>query len=208
MGSALRHAALFARLDPLHAGTAQQVDAVVAAGAEVLMLPMFTTADEVERFVAAVGGRATIVLLLETAEAAAHAAEIAAVEGVDEVHVGLNDLTLSLGFPNRFVTLASEVLADVAGAVRAAGKPLGVGGVACPDQRGLPIPSDLVYASLARLGATRALLARSFLRGAASDLRSAVTKVHEGMRDWSARTDDELAVARQELERRAGALGF
>ena len=209
VGAALRHAELFARTDPLHPGTADEVDALVAAGATVLMLPMFTSAGEVARFVAAVDGRATVVLLLETAQAAARAGEIAAVDGVDEVHVGLNDLTLSLGLPNRFTTLASPLLADVADAVHAAGCPLGVGGLACPDERGLPIPSDLVYASLARLGATGALLARSFLRGAtAADLPSCVRQVRERMDDWRCRGDDELAEAREALRRRALALGF
>jgi citrate lyase beta subunit len=37
----LRHAPLMVRVNPLHDGTAAEVNAVLAAGADLLMLPMF-----------------------------------------------------------------------------------------------------------------------------------------------------------------------
>src|SRR3954462_921153 len=67
LGPVVRRAALFARLNPLHDGSMREVETALAHRARVLMLPFFTTADEVERFVRLVAGRAEIVLLLETA---------------------------------------------------------------------------------------------------------------------------------------------
>ena len=94
VAAALRTAQPFARLDPLNPRTPAQVERALGAGAWVLMLPMFTGAAEPARFVEWVAGRARVVGLLETREAVAAVDDIAAVKGLDELHVGLNDLTL------------------------------------------------------------------------------------------------------------------
>ena len=57
------------RVNPLNPDSAAEVDAVLAQGADLLMLPMFTRADELRAFSALVAGRAPIVALLETAGA-------------------------------------------------------------------------------------------------------------------------------------------
>jgi ribosomal-protein-alanine acetyltransferase len=67
---------LLARVNPVHDGTATEVEAVLAAGATVLMLPMFRSARDVGRFVELVAGRARVVGLLETREALADVAAL------------------------------------------------------------------------------------------------------------------------------------
>jgi HpcH/HpaI aldolase/citrate lyase family len=207
VGSALSSASLFARVDPPHDGTSAQVDRVLAAGAEVVMLPMFRTAAEVERFVALVDERARVVLLLETPEAVDAVEEIAAVEGVDEIHLGLNDLTLALGLPNRFMLLASDLAARLAGAVTGAGLRFGAGGIGRAGDVTLPITADLVYAQYARLGAGAALVSRSFLRRDAGpvDMGREVERARARMAEWRARGPEELEAARLELTERAAA---
>jgi 4-hydroxy-2-oxoheptanedioate aldolase len=79
--------------------------------------------------------RATIVsVMLETPEAVSRADEIAAVDGVDVVMIGTNDLALALGHPQEFghpdVVKAYET---VAAACKKHGKYLGSGGVYDPD---------------------------------------------------------------------------
>lgn len=207
VGTALTDAELFARVDPLHDGTAAQVERVLAAGTRVLMLPMFTRAAEVERFVEIVAGRAEIVLLLETAEAVAAVHEIAAVEGVGEIHLGLNDLTLALGLSNRFMLLASPVAERVARAVTAAGLRFGAGGIGRADDAALPIPADLVYAQYARLGAGAALVSRSFFGDDPDglDLAAEVGRARRRMDEWRGCGADELEAARAELSEIAAA---
>ena len=207
VGDALTRASLFARVDPPHAGTPAQLERVLGAGAEVVMLPMFRTAAEVGRFIDLVDGRAKVVLLLETPEAVAGAAEIADLEGVDEVHLGLNDLTLALGLPNRFALLASDIAARVAATVTDAGLPFGAGGIGRAGDDSLPIPADLVYAQYARLGATAALISRSFIGDdpAAIDLPHEVERARARMAEWRARGEAELEAARIELTERAAA---
>jgi 2-keto-3-deoxy-L-rhamnonate aldolase RhmA len=200
----LSRAALFARVNPINPDSRREIEAVIAHGARVLMLPMVETRDEAGRFVDLVGGRAGIVLLVERGEALAAVGPLAAVEGVDEIHVGLNDLALSLGLPNRWLALAGDRLSAAADAVRAAGKRFGFGGIGAVDDAALPIPSDLIYAEYARLGATAALVARAFpLDG---DLAAAVTTARARLARWRSADAATLAAAHAELEGRAAGL--
>ena len=159
---------LFCRVNPLHEGTAAEVDRVVAAGAEVLMLPMFTSTGQVRAFVELVANRARVVPLLETRAAARAVREVVRVRSVDELHVGLTDLSLQLRVGERFALLGSPLLARVARTAREAGVRLGVGGVGRARDRGQRVASDLIYAQYPRLGATAALVSRAFLGGGGS----------------------------------------
>jgi 2-keto-3-deoxy-L-rhamnonate aldolase RhmA len=210
VGAELRSARLFARLDPLHDGTPAQLDRVLAGGAESVMLPMFRHPEEVARFVRLVDGRAEVVLLLETPEAVERVEEIAVIDGVDEIHIGLNDLTLALGLPNRFMLLTSELAERVAAAATGAGIRFSAGGIGRAGDDSLPIPADLIYAQYARLGATAALISRSFVAPDrdAIDLAAEVERARLRMDEWRARGADELEAARLELLERAGAASW
>jgi hypothetical protein len=204
VGAALTRADLFARLDPLHDATSSQIDRVVALGARVVMLPMVATAAEAACFVGLIGGRARVVLLVETAVALEAAGELAAVPGVDEIHVGLNDLALSLGLTSRWQTLQGDRLVEAARAVHAAGKRFGFGGIGGVLDDTLPIPADLIYAEYARVGATAALIARAFPTG--GDLTRAVARARARLDRWRAEDTGALAAAHAELARRTAAL--
>lgn len=68
-----------------------------------------------------------LIAMIETPHAAAQAAEIAAVDGVDAVFVGPNDLAYSMGHENRWTDPpVQEVIARVLQAVAAAGKCPGI----------------------------------------------------------------------------------
>lgn len=160
----LRNAQAFARVNPLNPDTRMEVESLLQAGAQVLMLPMFRSAPEVAAFVDIVGGRARVILLLETAAAGLRLRDILKVPGVDELHFGLNDLRLSLGVASHFEVLASDWMELLCRTVAEAGIPYGIAAVAQVGDDQLPVPSDLVYAQYARLGSQGALLARSFFR--------------------------------------------
>jgi 4-hydroxy-2-oxoheptanedioate aldolase len=75
-----------------------------------------------------------IVLLIETPEAVANIEEIAAVEGVDVLLVGGNDLTLEMGIPGQYTNPQfRDAVAKVAGAAQRHGKFSGLGGVYDPE---------------------------------------------------------------------------
>jgi hypothetical protein len=198
-------AKLFCRINPVHSGTRDEVERLLASGVQVLMLPMFTTPAEVERFVRFVDGRAERVLLLENAAAAARISDIVKAAGAADVHVGINDLTLSLGRPNanRFAVLCTDLMKQVADVVLASGLRFGVGGIGRAMQAGQAIPSDLIYAQYPRLGATAALIARSFFASGpnepAVDVAAEVRRARARLAWWAAQPADALERARLEL---------
>ena len=198
VGRTLRQARLFVRIDPPGPHTAAQVEQVLVRGAQVVMLPMFSTAEQVADFIALLGGRAAPVLLVERRAAVACIDEIVAVPGVREIHVGINDLSLDLGLGNRFAVLVSDELERVAETTLAAGLRLGVGGLGCARDRSLPIPSDLVYAQHARLGSTAALIARRFERSG-DRIADAVGALRRRLAEWARMPPVALERAREEL---------
>ena len=84
---ALKTAELLVRVNPIHPKLKDEIDAVIAAGAQRLMLPMFRHPDEVVEFLDLVDGRVPTVLLLETSAAFARLPQILKVRGVDEIHI-------------------------------------------------------------------------------------------------------------------------
>ena len=94
--SVLEKYEVFVRINPIHSGSEEEIERVLEGGAQVIMLPMFRTVAEASHFVTMIQGRAKPVLLLETPEAMMRIDEFVAVEGIHEVHFGLNDLCLGL----------------------------------------------------------------------------------------------------------------
>ena len=109
----LKHAKVLVRVNPIHSATEcyssskEEIDDVINSGADIIMLPYFKTVEEVKTFVELVGGRAKTMLLVETPEAVSNIDEILKVDGIDEVHIGINDL--SLGYGKKFMF---ELLSD------------------------------------------------------------------------------------------------
>jgi len=200
MAGVVCRAGLFLRVNPIHDGTDQEVERALASRARVLMLPSFSTAWEVERFVGSVQGRARVIILVERAAAVARIREILSVPGVDEVMLGLNDLRLQFSVANHFEMLASPVVEMLASEVLGHGLPLSIGGVGRVGDDSLPVPVDLVLAQYPRLGATGAWLSRSFCR-AASDVEfgAAVAELRTRLTEWSRVSPRALARARGEL---------
>ena len=155
-------AELLVRVNPLFAGSAKEVDDVIACGADILMLPMFETGEELKKFVCLVNGRAKIIPLVETPCAAANFDEIVNIKGIDEFYFGLNDLHLAMGLDFMFELLVNGTVERLAASCRQAGIPFGFGGIARMEE-GL-LPGYLVLAEHMRLGSGSVILSRTFHR--------------------------------------------
>ncbi|HVC52502.1 MAG TPA: aldolase/citrate lyase family protein [Stellaceae bacterium] len=71
-----------------------------------------------------------LMAMIETPEAVANADEIAAVEGIDVVHIGASDLSTEMGIPGQYTHERMRAAFEtVAKAARSHGKAMGVGGV-------------------------------------------------------------------------------
>ncbi len=162
----VKEATLMTRVNPLHNATKEycsskeEIDNAILAGAEVIMLPMFKTRGDAEEFVSLVGGRAKTQLLVETAEAAANIEEICKVQGVDEVHIGLNDLHLAYKQKFMFELLADGTVERLCKTIKASGIKYGFGGIARVGYGMLP--AEYIMAEHYRLGSTAAILSRGF----------------------------------------------
>jgi hypothetical protein len=196
---ALTRARLFARVNPMNPDIAREIEAVLARGAQVVMLPMAADARQAAELVRLVAGRATIVLLVEHVDAMKRIRDIVAVPGVDEIHIGLNDLAISLGLRNRWMALGGDLVTEASVIVREAGLRLGLGGIGRAGDARLPVPSDLVYAQYARTGARAALISRSFFDGGGADLTAEVARARDALASWWRRSSADLAAAHAEL---------
>ena len=162
----LTKAQIMTRCNPIHEATSEycsskeEIDAAVEAGADILMLPYFKTAKEVQEFVCLVDGRAKTLPLIETPEAVACIDEILEIDGIDEIFVGLNDLSLGYGMKFMFQLLIDGTVEKLCEKFKAKGIPYGFGGIAALG-KGM-LPSERVIAEHYRLGSTCAILSRSF----------------------------------------------
>lgn len=154
------------RVNPIHEAlpdypsSKDEIDAVINAGADIVMLPFYKTAKEVRQFIQYVGGRAKTCLLLETAEAAILLDETVKVPGIDMIHLGLNDLHLELGMKFMFQLLSDGVVEQLGNKIKAAGIPFGFGGIARLDSGMLP-GADVLKEHV-RLGSSMVIVSRSF----------------------------------------------
>ena len=153
-------AKLQVRVNPIHHGSQNEIERVIAYGADIIMLPFFSTVDEVGNFIKMVGGRARTCLLLETIGAEQRIDEILDIPGIDEVHIGLNDLPLQYHQKFMFELLANGKVEEICRKIRSKGIPYGFGGIAKLDEGMLP--ARHIIAEHYRLGSVMAILSRSF----------------------------------------------
>lgn len=158
---ALTTSELMVRVNPLHEGTSREVSQSIARGADRLMLPMFTSREEVEVFRRMVPGTTPITFLAETPAALARTVDWAdALLEADEVHYGLNDLSLAMGLDFLFEPLAADLFLAATRHLARAGIPYGIGGIARPS--GGELSAAVVLGEHVRLGSTRLILSRAF----------------------------------------------
>jgi len=188
---------LLVRLNPYFSGTSQEVEQAISAGADLLMLPMFTTIKEIKEFSQLINGRAKFIPLVETAAAAECLGELVKVEGVSEVYIGLNDLHRDLGLNFMFEPLVNGLLDSLVDTIKKSGLPFGFGGIARIGEGDLP--AELILAEHVRLGSSCVILSRTFHRKSESltdiqnlmCLEEEVNKIHNTRELLIKRTEKE-----------------
>ncbi len=164
--SAIRKAQLLVRCNPIHDSTVEycsskeEIDSIIESGADIIMLPYFKSANEVKKFIELVGGRAKAMLLFETPESRENADEILQLSGIDEVFIGLNDMSLGYGMRFMFQLLADGTVEELCGKFKQKCLPYGFGGLASLD--GGMLPGKNVLMEHYRLGSNCVILSRSF----------------------------------------------
>lgn len=178
---------LLVRVNPWHefayngySGSAEEIQAVIEAGADIVMLPMWKTPKEVSAFLEAVAGRAKTVLLLETREAEECLEEVLSLgrEGsfrIDEIHIGLNDLHIAYQKDFMFELLTDGTVERLCNRMKKAGIPYGFGGIAKIGDG--VVPAEKIILEHFRLGSTRTILSRTFCDNARMDDAEEIDRV-------------------------------
>lgn len=160
MRKVLTKAELFVRVNQIYEGSEAEIDAVIEAGADVVMLPYFKTVAQAKKFLDCVNGRAKTCLLFETPEAVACVDKVLELEGVDECYVGLNDLHLGYGRKFMFELVADGTTDYLCYKFAQAGITYGFGGIARIGTGMLS--ADVILGEHVRLGSSIVILSRGF----------------------------------------------
>lgn len=166
VGKVIRNSELLVRINPIHDATSEygssyeEIEEVIEAGASVIMLPMYRTLEEVERFLHIVNGRVKTQLLAETIDACSIMKQVVEIPEVDEIHLGLNDLHLAYSKKFMFELLADGTVDSICNVIKKANKKFGFGGIA---RIGYGIlPAEYIIKEHYRIGSTCAILSRTF----------------------------------------------
>ncbi|WP_428260201.1 aldolase/citrate lyase family protein [Gallibacter sp. Marseille-QA0791] len=156
----LNKSEVLVRVNPINDDSFREINSVILKGAQKIMLPMFKTPEEVKTFIEIVDGKAVTVLLLEHIDAVRCLDDILQIQGIDEIHIGLNDLHLSMQMDFMFEPFANGMVENIVKKIKEKDIPFGIGGIARLGQ-GL-LPSDIIIAEHYRLGSSAAILSRTF----------------------------------------------
>lgn len=159
-------AELLVRVNPIHdrtnfySSSDEEIEQAIDSGADILMLPMYKSVREVDRFLSIVDHRVKTMLLCETPEAVSIMPEIVKIDEIDEIHIGLNDLHLAMKKGFMFELLSDGTVDRIADVIRPSGKRYGFGGIARIGYGTLP--AEKIIAEHYRIGSQMAILSRSF----------------------------------------------
>lgn len=157
----LKKAQLLVRVNSLYEGSKSEIDRVIEDGADIVMLPFFKTAQEVRKFISLVNRRVKTCLLCETPEAVENIDEILNVPGIDEIHIGLNDLHLGYKMQFMFQLVADGTIDALCEKFRSKGIDYGFGGVGRVDVDNLLHAKNIISEHY-RLGSSMVILSRAF----------------------------------------------
>lgn len=152
-------ARVICRVNSVSEGGLEELDSVVDAGADEILVPMVRSVAEVVQALELVGGRCDLGILVETIDAVREAGGLASLP-LSRVYVGLNDLSIERGSRSLFSAVCDGTLARIQ---QSFSQPFGFGGLTLP-WLGWPVPCRLLMAAMQRFRCDFTFLRRSFLR--------------------------------------------
>ena len=156
----LTTSSMMVRVNPLNPNSEDEINRVIEAGADYVMLPMYRTKEDVERFISLVKGRAKTMLLLETIEAQDNLESYVDLPGIDEIHIGLNDLHIAYKMTFMFELLANGTVEKIASTLKKHNIRFGFGGFARVGYGNLP--AEMILTDHYMYGSQMAILSRGF----------------------------------------------
>jgi len=156
----LKTSDLLVRVNPIYEHLKEEINEVIFRGADIIMLPMCKTAKDVKTFIEYVDGRVKTNILVETAQALTRIDDILDVDGIDEIHIGLNDMHLGMGLDFMFELMSGGIIEYLSGKIKNKNINFGIGGMARIGQGTLP--AECILGEHYRLGSQCVILSRTF----------------------------------------------
>ncbi len=148
------------RINSLWKNTSTEVDAAIANGAKIIMLPMAKSLNDVKQFLSIVDGQAKTIVQIETPELVE---QLEGFNGLDWdiAYIGLNDLMVSYGRSSIWETFSDGTAERICGSL--CGRVYGFGGSTILGG-GEPIINILILHEMVRLGASVTVMRRTLKR--------------------------------------------
>lgn len=196
---------LLVRINPIHDRSKIEVEQVIDAGADIIMLPMFNSAEDIEFIGKFINHRVKFIPLIETKNAAQNINDYVGSEYVTEFYIGLNDLHRDLGCNFMFEPLANGYVEALAKTIKRAGKSFGFGGISRIGDGDLP--AHLILAEHVRLGSSSVILSRAFHNRSKNlteltsfiNLELEVDKLHKELESLKQRSDSKVNEDKERL---------
>ena len=166
MRKEIKEKKILVRLNPWNNNSINEINIAIEYGADFLMLPMIIDFDEIYKFCKAVNSRVPVIPLIETKESLGFLDAIIGLEGVREIYIGLNDLSISCGYKFIFEPLRNGMLDQAAKLLNKKKIVWGFGGIAKINDGVLP--AEFLLGEHVRLNSTNVILSRSFHKGLSS----------------------------------------
>lgn len=171
---------LLVRIDPINPNTQYQIEKSIEYGADIIMLPMWKSVSDVETFLSYVDGRVKTILLLETKEADECLEDVLKLKGIDEIHIGLNDLHLSYKKDFMFELITDGTVDRLCRVLRENNMPYGFGGV---GRMGFgKVLAEHILCEHYRLNSSMVILSRSFCNSSDLNLEDIEKRFDLGVR--------------------------
>jgi len=182
------------RINPIYKGTEKEIEESITRGADIIMLPMFKRVEEVETFVNLIGDRAMKYLLLETPQALVRVDDILNVNGIDAIHIGLNDLSIGMGLDFLYEPLIGGIIEYLCKKFAKKGIKYGFGGVSRLEK------GKLILSEHYRLGSSMVIINRDFRKYKDTyeevikeiDMQYEIRKINQYLDNLQNISDDEL----------------
>lgn len=203
----LKKSKILVRINPFYEKTKQEVDEAINNGADIIMLPMIKNENEAKEFVEFVNNRCKTMLLIERKEAVNNIEKILNVKGIDEIHIGLNDMYLSYKNKFMFEPLINGTVEKICEEAKKHNIPYGFGGIAKIGTGDLP--AEKIMIEHYRMGSNKVILSRSFYNTKSNLEKQEIQKIfNEGIEQIrkhekiiQTMTTEEFVKNREEIEK-------
>ncbi len=156
----LSHSKILVRINPINENSNIEIENVINANPDIIMLPMIKNLEEVKTFLELVDGRCKTCLLIETNESVDIIEDIIQIAPNSDYYIGLNDLHLSYNQDFMFEPLVDGTVERLSTLFNDNKITFGFGGIARVGEGMLP--SEKIITEHYRLNSKMVILSRTF----------------------------------------------